>query len=1054
MFIPKFCNPCSTRRKKGQKRNKKRNRNSKLNRKHIDKINECSKITDNSKNVHEKTILYKTIPSICKQKKEIKNNPKLCKKEKKTNVFNNCLYNTTKNKNHLKSNLEIKKKEIVLENTNIKKGIYDFNDVIKCRTEYLMCGDIVSENLLYNYIDHLKNIYINEKKDSYMQLKKDVEINGDFSTMQEILNRYPAIDNNKDIYYIAEFIKKQYINNSLMELFKNIGQEVIYLIHLLKPVPHEILMRKIILEKLESFIKFIFPQFYLVIFGSCNTNLDVYCSDINICIYNNINADNSNIHQLYKNMKANNLFQNAHICIALEDDVEIIKCFFSEYKMLVHICFNSLKAIKSTIFIQNCLRNNNALKYLVIFFKLFLLQNGLNDISNGGISSFYIFLMLINFLKINEMVFSEKDIFLYIGEVVYKFFYYISLFKDKTDLKIFLETFYECDVPTEKENVHKVNTNSKTMHKHLINLFNAIFYNIFFINTFEDKYVNLSSHCNILKIRLCFKDALFTLSALYLVYVRKNNPNIPSKYNEIFSNNLQILSFFHYFGDLYINRELKKNYSFLKSASKKLRTFEKDHKQLQLLQSKAHNGDNMVIGLSARNSSSEISKNPCMNINNVGESTHRGGNNRCIKEDDKHFFLKQDCKKSSNLCGQFKKKLTNDINYVNTSTINCLLYTHPSEEIETDVCKNELQKNVTSFFLGGKYMGEKNKNINVGVHRTENEITKCKDKRRKQSIQLNSQNLGGNKIDNVVILDVEKCHRPNESQMNVQKGHEDDKRPLQNLMNKKKNVHKLETDYYKAKENTLKVRINPIKGKTNMINKKIEILNEKAKIYKKEENYNNKMAKIIMEKSNIARNKIIYLGRKVNFVINRACLISKKAKSFKKIIENTKVEMITSHEKNSSDVTLLYCDNNLKQDTELSESMKYIKIFQNDFELCDLESLKRKACNIYKQVDKTDANMHYVDDTCKELQALGYVLNVKTLLNNRFQYYNIFRDVYADKVTAPEVQNNPPGRDDDAQKKLKKEILRELITFKNYDPNTLINFEVNDEFLVPGSSII
>ncbi|SBT02061.1 hypothetical protein POVCU1_072570 [Plasmodium ovale curtisi] len=56
-------------------------------------------------------------------KKKIKNNPKLCKKEKGTNIVNNPLSNITKNKNDLKSSLEIKKKkkEIVLENPKHEK---------------------------------------------------------------------------------------------------------------------------------------------------------------------------------------------------------------------------------------------------------------------------------------------------------------------------------------------------------------------------------------------------------------------------------------------------------------------------------------------------------------------------------------------------------------------------------------------------------------------------------------------------------------------------------------------------------------------------------------------------------------------------------------------------------------------------------------------------------------------------------------------------------------------------------------------------------------------
>lgn len=241
--------------------------------------------------------------------------------------------------------------------------------------------------------------------------------------------------------YMENLCKQQFVCNALLNLFNNIGKEAINLHGILKPSLTEVNMRKKIIQNIKDVCGFAYSKYHIVVFGSCNTDLDMYNSDIDICIYTNRNvSEKREVNYLYDQLRSSPEFRSAHIKMICGASVPIIKCVFYNTRVSVDISFNRLSSIVSTIEIQKCLEENKLLHYIITFFKVLLIDNDLNDASKGGLSSYRFFLILKQFLQNTSLVFTEEQPFLYIGEVIYKFTAFISMFKDKPGLFAFLQS--------------------------------------------------------------------------------------------------------------------------------------------------------------------------------------------------------------------------------------------------------------------------------------------------------------------------------------------------------------------------------------------------------------------------------------------------------------------------------------------------------------------------------------------------------------------------------------------------------------------------------------
>ncbi|CAA9991063.1 conserved Plasmodium protein, unknown function [Plasmodium knowlesi strain H] len=378
---------------------------------------------------------------------------------------------------------------------------------------------------------------------------------------------------------VNHFVEKQYLLSSTIELFYNLGKEVMYLTELMKSRRHEIAMRQKLLKEVQIFIKAVYPQVYLLIFGSCNTELDLYNSDIDICIYNNVENDRTNIRKLYNEMKRNKLFQNATIKQIIGAKVPIIKCFFTHIQISIDFSFNQVSAIVSTVETQSFLKKNPLIKYVVIFFKIVLSEYNLNDAFQGGISSFKLFLILVKFLKEHVFVFYEKNIYLYIGEVVHKFVSYLSLFRDKSDdsMASFFSAIYNYNIPTQAINQstqfvgHAPTPFKPTLQlvkrrstKVIKKLFNHIFCKLGLANqNFNEKKGDFTFD-KLFQVRQSMKEVLYSLADMLIYLVRKKNKNISPEYDTvIFSDALSIVAFFHFLREERLNRFLRDTYRFL-----------------------------------------------------------------------------------------------------------------------------------------------------------------------------------------------------------------------------------------------------------------------------------------------------------------------------------------------------------------------------------------------------------------------------------------------------------------------------------------------------------
>ncbi|KJP88045.1 hypothetical protein AK88_02320 [Plasmodium fragile] len=454
-----------------------------------------------------------------------------------------------------------------------------------------------------NYLDDLKKIYFctGRTSDTYRMMIRDMDTN--MRSVQGVKQRSTSappspssppceLPVRKDQVMKGEvmkgevkkehasgFVDKQYLVSSTIELLYNLGKEVMHLTHLMKPRRHEVAMREKLVKQVEVFIRGTYPQVYILIFGSCNTDLDLYNSDMDICIYNSIDDDRTNVRKLYNEMKRNKLFKNASIKQIIGAKVPIVKCFFTHLQISIDFSFNQVSAIVSTVQTQRVLKKNPLIKYIIIFFKILLSVNDLNDAFQGGISSFKLFLIMVKFMQEHSFVFYGKNTYLYVGEVVHKFVSYLSLFKDKSQQSMasFFSAIYKYNPPTQTANQatqcgsHAATPRTPTIEfvkrknmKVIKKLFSHIFCKLGLTNTsFNENKGDLSFE-KLFQVRQCMKEALYSLSDVLIYLVRKKNKNICPEFDDvIFADALSIVAFFHFLREERLNRFLRDYYALL-----------------------------------------------------------------------------------------------------------------------------------------------------------------------------------------------------------------------------------------------------------------------------------------------------------------------------------------------------------------------------------------------------------------------------------------------------------------------------------------------------------
>jgi len=187
----------------------------------------------------------------------------------------------------------------------------------------------------------------------------------------------------------------------------------------IKPTNEEYIMRYDVVNRVESVIKHVFPSAQVEIFGSFQTCLYLPTSDIDMVV---LNVDLSNLKEnpFYKLQNAlieHGVAEALSMKVIDRATVPIVKMRDMLTDIKVDISFNMKTGVESVSLIKEFIREFPALKPLVLLLKQFLLQRDMNEVWTGGISSYGLILMTINFLQMREQ--QEK---LDLGQLLIEFF--------------------------------------------------------------------------------------------------------------------------------------------------------------------------------------------------------------------------------------------------------------------------------------------------------------------------------------------------------------------------------------------------------------------------------------------------------------------------------------------------------------------------------------------------------------------------------------------------------------------------------------------------------
>lgn len=184
--------------------------------------------------------------------------------------------------------------------------------------------------------------------------------------------------------------------------------EIIDLYNYLKPKDNLEKIRKIVIEKLDSYLKSFNIEYKIYPFGSHETKLYLPNSDIDLVIINNNLSVKKLINKIGKCIKSNTNGYYNNIEIVLSAKIPIIKFTDTEYNVQIDIVFNAFDGVKMLKIIKKTLSDNVELKYLIFLFKLFLKQRGFNETYRGGIGSFLLYNYIYAFVHFYKNSYLKK----------------------------------------------------------------------------------------------------------------------------------------------------------------------------------------------------------------------------------------------------------------------------------------------------------------------------------------------------------------------------------------------------------------------------------------------------------------------------------------------------------------------------------------------------------------------------------------------------------------------------------------------------------------------
>lgn len=162
------------------------------------------------------------------------------------------------------------------------------------------------------------------------------------------------------------------------------------------PTRAEDAMRLLAVEHITKVVNSLWPQAKVEVFGSYRTGLCLPTSDIDMVILGE--WDSLPLHTLGKALESSGI-SGSDINVIAKASVPIIKLVHTPSRVKVDISFNMRNGVKSAKMIKGYKKKYPVLPKLVMVLKQFLLNRNLNEVFNGGMSSYCLTLLIISYLQ-------------------------------------------------------------------------------------------------------------------------------------------------------------------------------------------------------------------------------------------------------------------------------------------------------------------------------------------------------------------------------------------------------------------------------------------------------------------------------------------------------------------------------------------------------------------------------------------------------------------------------------------------------------------------------
>ncbi|KAK6186159.1 hypothetical protein SNE40_008253 [Patella caerulea] len=170
----------------------------------------------------------------------------------------------------------------------------------------------------------------------------------------------------------------------------------------MSPRDEEHRMRNEVVARIKKVMTDLWPDAQMEIFGSFRTGLYLPTSDIDLVVFGR--WKNLPLWSLRDELHKREIAYPEDIKVLDKASVPIVKLTDKETDVQVDISFNMKSGVQSAALITDYMTKFPNLRYLVLVLKHFLLQRDLNEVFTGGISSYSLILMCINFLQLHPRI--------------------------------------------------------------------------------------------------------------------------------------------------------------------------------------------------------------------------------------------------------------------------------------------------------------------------------------------------------------------------------------------------------------------------------------------------------------------------------------------------------------------------------------------------------------------------------------------------------------------------------------------------------------------------